>query len=128
MAIRAGRHPTYDRLVFQFAALPGISTVSYVGQVDDDPRGDPIPLQGHAFLRVVFHDAFMWTAWDPGPWHFTYTGSCTLTTHLPAIQQVKCAGDFEGYLSFGIGVAHRAGFRIFTLQDPARVVIDVAST
>jgi hypothetical protein len=46
---------------------------------------------------------------------------------LPAIRQVKCAGDFEGYLSFGIGVDHHAGLRVFTLEQPARVVLDIAT-
>jgi hypothetical protein len=69
----------------------------------------------------------MVSMWDPLPLHRTYLGSCTLTPRLPAIRQVKCAGDFEGYLSFGIGVDHHAGFRVLSLQRPARVVIDVAT-
>lgn len=44
----------------------------------------------------------------------------------PALLQVRAAGDFESYLSLGIGLSQRAGFRVFTLTQPYRVVIDVA--
>jgi hypothetical protein len=37
---------------------------------------------------------------------------------------VRAAGDFEGYLSFGIGLAARGGYRISSLAGPDRVVID----
>jgi len=39
---------------------------------------------------------------------------------------VRAAGNFESYLSFGIGLSQRSGFRAFTLTQPDRVVIDVA--
>ena len=39
--------------------------------------------------------------------------------------QVVNAGDFESRLSFGVGVARREPFRVFTLHQPSRVVIDV---
>jgi hypothetical protein len=50
--------------------------------------------QGHAFQRIVFSDASMFSMWDPLPVRRTYTGSCTLTPCLPAIRQVKCAGGW----------------------------------
>jgi len=34
------------------------------------------------------------------------------------------AGDFEGYLSFGIGLAARGGYHVSSLTGPDRVVID----
>jgi hypothetical protein len=44
----------------------------------------------------------------------------------PMLLQARAAGDFESYLSFGIGLNQRTGFRVFTLTQPYRVVIDVA--
>jgi hypothetical protein len=38
---------------------------------------------------------------------------------------VKLAGDFEGVVTFGLGLKRRTGFRVFRLTGPARVVVDV---
>jgi hypothetical protein len=42
------------------------------------------------------------------------------------LRQVKGAGDFEGTVSFGLGLASTSGFRVFTLSGPDRLVVDVA--
>jgi hypothetical protein len=39
---------------------------------------------------------------------------------------VKIAGDFEGVVSFGLGLRRKTGFRVFRLTAPTRIVIDVA--
>jgi hypothetical protein len=55
----------------------------------------------------------------------TFRGPSTITPGLGSLLQVKAAGDFEGRLSFGIGLADRAGFRVLPLTNPSRVPIDV---
>ena len=50
----------------------------------------------------------------------------TLTPLCPNLRQVKLAGDFEGYVSFGLGLQRRAGFRLWQTTSPDRIVIDVA--
>ena len=121
-AISVGRHSGYDRVVFQFAGrLPG-REVSVVRSVLSDPKGDEVPLAGQAYLRVVFHGA---TAFCPQPAHPTYTGPSVLTPFYPELLVVSKAGDFERVLSFGIGLAARGGYHVFTLTRPYRVVIDV---
>ncbi len=37
---------------------------------------------------------------------------------------VSAAGDFEGYLSFGIGLTAQGSYHVSTLTGPDRVVID----
>jgi len=49
-AVRAGRHHCFDRLVFEGTAA--FNVVQYVSQVTTDPKGDPVPLAGGAFLQV----------------------------------------------------------------------------
>jgi hypothetical protein len=128
---RAGRPPPelvsvatserdgYDRVLFTFeGAAPGYQ-VRYVSQVTDQ-AGRRLDLDGQAFLAVVFEPA---RAHEPG-------GQATFATvdlepGSPALRQVRFAGDFEGQVSFGIGVADRGGFRVSELRDPARVAIDV---
>jgi hypothetical protein len=126
-AIRVARHPGYDRVVFQFAGgVPGY-TVSYVPGVTADPSGRPVPLPGRAYLQVVFHLASEVRQNPSGKplTTRTYTGPGTITPLLPTLLQVSSAGDFEGYLRFGIGLSGRAGLHVFTLTGPDRVVIDV---
>ncbi len=48
-----------------------------------------------------------------------------LTPSHPELLTVAAAGDFEGVLSFGIGLAGQGGYHVFTLTNPSRVVIDV---
>ena len=49
----------------------------------------------------------------------------TLTPGYPALRQVRFAGDFEGRVAFGVGVAGRGGFRVTELTGPNRVAVDV---
>ena len=116
-AVSVGRHASYDRVVFTFSGgTPGY-TVRYVNEVRSDAKGDLVALPGQAFLRIVFH---------PASGYRSYSGPSSISPIFPALLQVRAAGDFEGYLSFGAGLSQRAGFRVFTLTQPYRVVIDVA--
>ena len=117
-AVRTGEHSGFDRVVFQFSGkLPGY-TVARVKAVDSDPKGAPVPLAGQSYLRVVFHGT---SAICPQPVHQTYTGPAVLTPYFPALLTVSAAGDFEGVLSFGIGLAARGGYHVFTLTSPDRL-------
>ncbi|MBT8228036.1 MAG: GerMN domain-containing protein [Dactylosporangium sp.] len=119
--IRAASHETYDRLVFEFSGpLPAEYGVTSVPEVIGDASGEPVPLVGNAFLAVRFamatgHD-------DSGT--ITY-GPPRRAYPLPDIIEVANAGDFEGVLSFGVGLAAQTPFRVFTLTSPSRVVIDL---
>lgn len=121
--VRAAAHPGYDRVVFQFSGGLPAYRVGYVPAVQHDPRGTPVPLAGQAYLHVVFHGA---TAWCAQPPHATSPGPAVLTPYFPALLVVSPAGDFEGYLSFGLGVAGQAGYRVSRLTGPDRVVIDIS--
>lgn len=123
VAIRAAHHPDYDRVVFEFAgALPAERSVGYVPQVIQDPTGQPVPLVGDAFLRVRMSSAQGHD--DAG--NVTY-GAVRRTLALPDVIQVANAGDFEGVLSFGIGLARREAVNLFTLTNPSRVVVDIST-
>lgn len=122
-AVTTGEHNGYDRVVFQFSGgLPAV-TADRVATVYADPKGTPVPLAGQSYLRVVFRGA---SATCPQPSKRTWTGPSVLTPYLPQLLTVSAAGDFEGYLSFGIGLAARGSHHVFTLTGPDRVVIDVS--
>jgi hypothetical protein len=121
--IRVAQHGAYDQAVFQFANGIPRYTVSYVPAVSQDAKGTPVPLPGRSFLRVVFHPASEATKLPTGPPGYPSPG--IISPYFPTLLQVSAAGNFEGYLSFGLGLSGRAGYRVYTLTNPGRVVIDL---
>ncbi len=107
--------------MFDFAgSKPAFQSVRYVRRLVQDGSGIPVPVAGRAVLEVVI----MTTG-------HTESGSRTFPAPprvrgFKALRQIAFAGDFEGNLTFGLGVRHRAGFRVFELTGPDRLVVDVA--
>ncbi|HET6868990.1 MAG TPA: hypothetical protein VFH80_23970 [Solirubrobacteraceae bacterium] len=116
----AGCHATFDRFVINARfATPGYD-VRYVPRIIADPSGRPVSLLGATRIRIRLslaagHDN-----------HGTNLLASTLTPRCPNLLQVKKAGDFEGVVTFGLGLSRTTGFRVFRLTNPTRVVIDVA--
>ena len=121
-AIRVAEYAGYDRVVFEFSGGKPAYSIDRIGTVYADPKGTPVALAGQSFLRVVFHGA---SAVCKASQSKTYTGPSTLTPFYPQLLVVSAAGDFEGYLSFGIGLAAQGPYHVSTLTGPYRVVIDV---
>lgn len=120
--VRAGQHPAFDRIVFDFdGPVPG-RRVRYVPQVVQDGSGAPVPLRGRAFLQVVLTPAAAHRD-DGTP---TFGGPPARVAGFAALRQLADAGDFEATVTWGIGVAARTGFSVQGLPAPSRVVVDVA--
>jgi hypothetical protein len=120
--VRAGRNKDFDRLVFDFdGPAPGFR-VQYVDQLVEDGSGRPIPLRGRAVVEITLRPAAAHRD-DGSP---TRPGPLPDVTGFAAFRQIAEAGDFEGVLTWGIGVAARTGLRVTTLSGPARVAVDVA--
>jgi hypothetical protein len=126
--VRAGRHPCFDRLVFDMRGRANGFRVSYVGAVTEDASGRPVPLRGGARLLVVV----VAPAYDAA-YRATYLPKnrreVVAVTGWTTFRQVAFAGSFEGQTSFGLGVRARLPFRVFTLAGPgngSRIVVDVA--
>jgi len=116
-SVTVGRHAGFDRVVITSKnGLPSF-TVQYVSQVIQDASGAPVPLLGSAFTQVALRP----TSTE------VHSPQNTITPGFPALKQVKGAGDFEAVTSYGIGQASKAGFRVFTLTGPDRIVIDLAA-
>jgi hypothetical protein len=120
-AAAAGCHSGYDRFVIRSRSggTPGYD-VRYVSQIVADGSGNPISLLGTKRLRVIVRNARGHTSGG------TNLLPSTLTPHCSNLLQAKKAGDFEGVVSYGLGLRRRTGFRVFRLTGPTRIVIDVA--
>lgn len=119
VSVRASHHPGFDRVVYQFeGGLPASHKVRYVDRLIADGSGLPVRIAGRAILSVRFtpaqaHDAQGMTA----PRRTAFA--------LPNIMTTVRAGDFEAVTTYGIGLAKKTDFDVFTLDDPSRVVIDI---
>jgi len=115
--IRAAHHPGFDRVVFEFLGGVPSRAVSYDIDVVN-PKGDVVPVAGRAVLGVRFgargHN-------EAG----TFISPRRVTVPLPDVLTVVQGEDSEGVLLYGIGLAMRQPFRVSTLSNPSRVVIDV---
>ena len=121
--VRTGRHDGYDRVVFE---LDGDGTPGWSVQYDDNPatqgEGAPVDVEGAVTLAVTI----MGVGYPSDTGVQEYCGPRTLTPALPVVREVQLGGVFEGYYDAFVGVAQERPFRVFRLEDPARVVLDVA--
>ncbi|MET8835630.1 hypothetical protein ABZV78_17175 [Micromonospora sp. NPDC004540] len=104
--VRVGDHPAegFSRITFAFRGPTPSYQVGYVPQVWTEGRGAPVELPGTAYLSVRFdpaqaHDARGAGTADVPPSRIGY----------PTLRGWAAAGDFEGHLSFGLGLRPPAG-------------------
>ena len=116
--VRIAHHNGYDRLVFEFATANAMPQYQLNRQTTAhfvrDASGQPVTLQGSAGIRVVLRNADI----APGV-------PSDLKPNLPEIREVAEIGNFERVVSYGVGLATPACFRVLELSGPARLVIDV---
>jgi hypothetical protein len=117
-AVRIAHHDGYDRVVIGFATSSTMPQYQLTQQPTStfvrDASGQPVNLDGSAGIRVVVRN----TDITPG-------GPTDVKPGLPAIREVAQIGNFERVVSYGIGLATPACFRVLELSGPARLVIDV---
>jgi hypothetical protein len=120
--VRAGRHPGFDRVVFQFRGAVPQHRIRYVDQLVQDGSGNPVSVAGAADLEVVFHGANAHNQ-DGSP----SVSPRRFSPGLPAVKEIAQVGDFEAVVSYGIGIDHRRPIEVSTLSGPSRLVIDVST-
>ncbi len=117
--VRAGKHACFDRIVIETGSLHRVGfQVGYVDQVAREGSGLPVPVSGNATLQVDINTA---------GYNFT---QCSYTYNWQSLQQLACAGFFEGNTKFAIGVSERKPFAVHHLANndkgTMRAVIDIA--
>ena len=121
--VRAGRHPGFDRVVFEFQGAVPDHRIAYVDRLVEDGSGRPVSLAGAADLQVVFSGANAHRG-DGAP----SVGRRRFSPGLTAVKEVAQIGDFEAVVSYGIGLDRRRPVTVSTLSGPSRLVIDVSTT
>lgn len=128
--VAIGRHNGFDRVVFEFRDdLPGYRIEYVEGPLSEDGSGNPVQLEGSAYLVVRMEPASGFDLSVPEG-ELVYTGPRRLSgpqAGAVIVREVVRTGDFEAVLTWAIGVDGRAPFRVLTLEEPSRLVIDFES-
>ena len=119
IAARVAEQLTYDRFVLQFD--PIVPTYSVKRQAKPvfplGASGQTVSLAGTAGILVTVHSANGTT---------TFTGERDiLHTEYKVLKEARQTQDFEGYVSWGLGISQPVCIRAFTLDNPARLIVDL---
>jgi hypothetical protein len=120
--VRVDEKVGYDRLVLQFdTKVPAYAVKRQAKPIfKTGGSGTPVTLNGSAGALVRFHSATMATS---------YSGSTDLShPEFLVLNEARLTEDFEGYVSWGLGLSRAACLRTFTLSDPPRLVVDFMTT
>jgi hypothetical protein len=129
--VRVGVHECYERVTFELKPQRGEADgpvgwkAAYEpGPITEDGSGRTVTVKGAAFLVVTMSAAGADLSQEAAP--ATYTGPPSLeAAGATRIQQVRRTGDFEGVLTWVIGLDRQRPFRITTQDGPSRVIVDV---
>jgi hypothetical protein len=125
--VRVASHDGYERVVFDFEGngTPGWRA-EYVDDTITDEAPQGVDLDGDAILRISVSGTRYPTTdegmamYDEGEGHHD-------ANQAERVQDVYATGVFEGWSSGLVGLDEQAPFRVFTLTDPTRLVVDVST-
>ena len=122
--IRIGRHDGFDRVVFEVGGTgtPGWD-VQYVDAASSQGSGKPIDVAGDAVLQVTLTGAGL--PYATGVEEFSPSGPVTGAGTKNVTEAVFDA-TFEGTTVTFVGTRQRTPFRVYLLEGPTRVVLEVA--
>jgi hypothetical protein len=122
--IRTGLHTGFDRIVVDLDGPAPGATYRWSDELTADPSGEVVWLTGEFFLTVAMNPAIAHDASGNPTWFFPEKFR---TRDLHNVMAIAVIGDFEGYVSIGLGTRFQSWVRISTLTSPTRVVIDVGN-
>jgi len=117
-SVRVSSQADYDRFVLQFDGPVPTYTVKRQAKptFQQGAGGQTITLGGTAGVLVRVHSATEAN---------TYTGSTDFShSEYRVLKEARLTEDFEGYVSWGLGLGQPVCLRTFTLPHPYRLVVD----
>ena len=113
----------FDRSSFTFSgALPGYH-LEYVDQPIQCGSGEPVAIQGTAWLSVRFSPSDAHT--DDGKSTVGFTKLEPALLRLKQVEELQQICDYEGVVTWVLGVKARQPYRVVEKKDPPRLVVDV---
>jgi hypothetical protein len=122
--IRIGRQDGFDRVVFEVggAGTPGWD-VRYVDTASSQGSGKPVDVAGDAVLQVTLTGAGY--PYATGVEEFSSSGPLS-AADTEVVTEVVFDATFEGTTTAFVGTTGRAPFRVYLLEGPTRVVVEIA--
>ena len=117
--LRFAAHRAFDRVVIDIAGRIPSGRAHYARRFHYDGSGDLVPIRGRSGIALTLSPA---RAHDRSG--NVYEGPRVARPHLQTLKALALTGDFEGTVSFGFALTHRAAYRVLFLRDPQRLVID----
>jgi len=121
--LRFGVHDDFDRIVLDLA---GAGTPGWLGRYVEDPtgvaQGEPVYLLGDDYLLILVNGVVYPT--EDGAQPFVGARSFAPETG-GVVKDVRYGSVFEGQAEIWVGLSSDEPFRVFSLEDPTRVVIDI---
>lgn len=122
--VRTAGQSGYDRVVFEFTDVVPTYTVRYADPPFVDIPGDEVAVAGSSFLEVRLDGT---SAVELGTELIVhYDGPDRVTGDTTAVTEVVDVVDFEATVVWVIGLVSQRPYVVSTLDDPGRLVIDVA--
>jgi hypothetical protein len=124
--IRTGADSCHERVVLELQGtgdFPGWWVRYQPPPLIDDPRGEPVDVNGAAFI-VITVESWMTNMEGDG-----YHGPTRITpTNVSHIEELVMLGDCESVTTWAIGVDQQRPFAVTTLASPPRLVLDIATS
>ena len=122
--IRVARQDGFDRVVFEVGGTgtPGWD-VRYVDAASSQGSGKPVDVAGDAVLQVTLTGAGY--PYDTGVEEYAASGPLS-AAGTEVVTEVVYDATFEGTSVAFVGTTGQAPFRVYLLENPTRVVLDVA--
>jgi hypothetical protein len=118
--VKVEREDGVEKVEFRFEPEDGVTDppvhfISFADQLTTEGEGAPVDLEGNAYLSV----SFMARGVDLSGEDFEeiYTGPKRLTPGFPTVKELQHLGDFEGLISWGIGLESRACYVLRARAD-----------
>lgn len=120
--VRTGLHEDYDRVVLDLTGdEPTLGWFArLVDETFEDGSGRPIEVEGERFLELGV-TGIDWTTDSPE----RYDGGTVQGQGTEVVTEVVFGVLFEGQQQVFVGLGEDTEYRVFSLPDPARIVIDV---
>lgn len=120
-SVRTGQNEGFDRLVLEFdGGVPGYTVRFAERPLRQCGSGLPIEVDAPHTFQIELESA---AAHDE-------QGQPTVrdrdrTLDFPVLRTARLTCDYEGVVEWVLGTDRRTEFRVFTLPDPARLVVDL---
>jgi hypothetical protein len=119
--VRVGQQTDYDRFVLQFdSPVPTYTATRQASPTFKmSPSNQPITLSGTYGVLVTVHSATEAN---------TYSGPTDISHgEFRVVKEARLTQDFEGSVSWALGLDHAACMRTFTLTGPSRLIVDFSA-